>query len=77
LETEPLNAFRANELRRVLYGLYALLKVHFIKEEEIYLPLLDMTLTEGEMRQVYNDMRTAAEAARTGSAALDAAPVAR
>jgi iron-sulfur cluster repair protein YtfE (RIC family) len=28
-------------LRRVLYGLYTLVKVHFAKEEGIYLPILD------------------------------------
>jgi len=31
-------------LRRVLDGRYALVKVHFAKEEEVYLPLLDMRL---------------------------------
>ncbi len=32
-------------LQQTLYGLYALLKVHFAKEEEIYLPLLETNLT--------------------------------
>jgi len=36
-----ITTLQAQALRRVLYGLYALLKVHFAKEEEIYLPLLD------------------------------------
>lgn len=29
------------ELRRVLYGLYTPLRVHFAKEQEIYFPILD------------------------------------
>lgn len=33
------------ELRRVLYGLYTLLWVHFAKEQEIYVPILDDALT--------------------------------
>jgi hemerythrin-like domain-containing protein len=40
----------ANGLRRVLYGLHHLVKVHFAKEEEVYLPILDVRLdpTEAE-----------------------------
>lgn len=34
-------------LRRVLYGLYSLVKVHFAKEEEIYLPILEEQLSLG------------------------------
>ena len=35
-------------LRRILYGLYALITVHFAKEEDIYLPLLDTRLPAQE-----------------------------
>lgn len=31
-------------LRRILYGLYAIIKLHPAKEEEIYLPLLEARL---------------------------------
>jgi iron-sulfur cluster repair protein YtfE (RIC family) len=31
-------------LRRLLYGLYAVVMLHFAKEEELYLPLLDREL---------------------------------
>jgi iron-sulfur cluster repair protein YtfE (RIC family) len=55
----------ANELRRILYGLYALLKVHFAKEEEVYLPILEAHLTEGEAVTLYRQMEHAAEQART------------
>lgn len=43
-------------LRRVLYGLYALVIVHFAKEEEIYLPLLDARLTPEEATQMFEAM---------------------
>lgn len=33
------------ELRRLLYGLYAIVRLHFAKEEEVYLPILDAELT--------------------------------
>lgn len=39
---------QANELRRLLYGLHTVVKLHFLKEEEVYLPLLDARLTEAE-----------------------------
>jgi iron-sulfur cluster repair protein YtfE (RIC family) len=46
-------------LRRILYGLYVLIKVHFVEEEEIYLPLLEDRLDEREA----GDMIAAIEAA--------------
>lgn len=39
-------------LRRVLYGLHALLKVHFAKEEEVYLPLLESHLSNAEAHRL-------------------------
>jgi iron-sulfur cluster repair protein YtfE (RIC family) len=48
------------ELRRVLYGLYALVKLHFAKEEEIYLPLLDVALSETEAQALLADMEQTA-----------------
>jgi len=47
-------------LRRVLYGLYAILKLHFAKEEEVYLPLLDARLTPDEARAMFEAMEQAA-----------------
>jgi nucleotide-binding universal stress UspA family protein/iron-sulfur cluster repair protein YtfE (RIC family) len=55
---------QAKELRRVLYSLYALLKVHFAKEEEIYLPLLDEWLTAEHADEIFQAMERAAERAR-------------
>ena len=54
----------ARALRRVLYGLYALVKVHFAKEEEIYLPLLDSRLTPEEAHAMFEAMETAAHQAK-------------
>jgi len=41
LSSHDMTSGSANAVRRVLYGLYALLRVHFAKEQEIYLPLLE------------------------------------
>jgi iron-sulfur cluster repair protein YtfE (RIC family) len=51
---------QARALRRVLYGLYTLLKVHFAKEEEIYLPILDAKLTADEAHTMFSNMEAAA-----------------
>jgi iron-sulfur cluster repair protein YtfE (RIC family) len=51
-------------LRRVLYGLYALVKLHFAKEEEIYLPLLDSKLTAEEAHTLFEAMDAAASEAK-------------
>jgi iron-sulfur cluster repair protein YtfE (RIC family) len=44
------------ELRRVLYGLHALVGLHFAKEEEVYLPLLDRELTADEAQELFERM---------------------
>lgn len=44
----------ANELRRLLYGLYAIVKLHCAKEEEIYLPILDNHLSEGDAHELFH-----------------------
>ncbi len=59
-----LSPAQAAGLRRVLYGLYALVKVHFAKEEEVYLPLLDARLTSAEAGQMFEAMEAAAESAK-------------
>ena len=43
-----LSAEQAAGLRRVIYGLYTLVKTHFDKEEEVYMPLLEDNLTPDE-----------------------------
>ena len=49
-----------NELRRVLYGLHALVRLHFAKEEEVYVPLLEQRLSEAEARSMFQAMREVA-----------------
>ena len=55
---------QAMALRRVLYGLYALVKLHFAKEEEIYLPLLDAKLSAKEAREMFEHMGAVAHEAK-------------
>lgn len=55
------NELQIKALRQVLYGLYAIVKVHFAKEEDIYLPLLDARLTPEEARQMFEAMEMAAQ----------------
>lgn len=54
-----------NDLRRVLYGLYAIVKLHFAKEEEVYLPLLDARLTPETARDLFEAMESAAGEAKS------------
>jgi iron-sulfur cluster repair protein YtfE (RIC family) len=51
-------------LQRVLYGLYALVKVHFAKEEEVYLPILEKRMTAEEATKMFEDMENAASHAK-------------
>jgi iron-sulfur cluster repair protein YtfE (RIC family) len=58
----------AESLRRALYGLYAVIALHFAKEEEVYLPLLDARLPEAEAQEVFERMEHAAEEAKQAAA---------
>jgi hypothetical protein len=51
-------------LQRVLYGLYALVKVHFAKEEEVYLPILEERLSPEEAKAMFETMENAASRAK-------------
>ena len=64
VSTSEIGAKQANELKRVLYGLYTLVKVHFAKEEEVYLPLLDANLTADEAKDLFEAMEEAAGEAK-------------
>lgn len=55
---------QTQSLRRVLYGVYALLKVHFAKEEEVYLPILDQHLTPESAQEMFAAMEDAAHNAK-------------
>ncbi|HEX6581903.1 MAG TPA: hemerythrin domain-containing protein [Actinomycetota bacterium] len=52
------------DARRVLYGLYALVKLHFTEEEEIYVPILEDALDDQHARAMFDRMEAAAAAAR-------------
>ena len=60
---DELDADLADGLRRVLYGLHALVKVHFAKEEEVYLPILEARLTDDDADRMFADMHGPAHAA--------------
>lgn len=47
-------------LQRVLYGVYALVKVHFAKEEEVYLPILESWLTPEVAAEMFEKMEDSA-----------------
>jgi hemerythrin-like domain-containing protein len=53
------------DARRVLYGLYALVKLHFAEEEEIYVPVLEDALDPDDARKMFDRMEAAAADART------------
>ena len=63
-----LTTVQIKDLRRVLYGLYTLVKVHFAKEEEVYLPILDARLTPEEAHRLFEDMEHAAHQAKSALA---------
>ncbi len=65
LESASLDISQERALRRVLYGLYAVVKVHFAKEEEVYLPILDARLAADEAHQLFEAMERAAQEARS------------
>lgn len=57
------NRAHAIALRRVLYGLYAILKLHLAKEEDLYLPILDAALSSDEAAALFRRMEHAATTA--------------
>jgi iron-sulfur cluster repair protein YtfE (RIC family) len=52
----------ARALRRVLYGLHAIVRLHFAKEEELYLTLLDERLSAGQARELLEAVQHASHA---------------
>lgn len=64
LVDKPLTGDQVTSLRRVLFGVYGLVKVHFAKEEEVYLPILDQRLTPESALKMFEAMEAAAHAAK-------------
>lgn len=67
LTDQALTPAQATALRRVLFGVYALLKVHFAKEEEVYLPILDQRLTPESAQEMFEAMEDAARKAKAAA----------
>ena len=65
LESASVAVSQEQALRRVLYSLFAVVTVHFAKEEEVYLPILDARLTADEAHQLFEAMERAAQEARS------------
>jgi len=58
---------QAMALRRVLYGLHAIVKLHFEKEEELYLPVLDRWLIEERAGVLFRLMGETTAAAKASA----------
>ncbi|HEY3310679.1 MAG TPA: hemerythrin domain-containing protein [Anaerolineales bacterium] len=67
---ESLTIAQSRSLRRVLYGVYGLVKVHFAKEEEVYLPILDRWLTPKSAQDLFEKMEAAAHEAKHAARAV-------
>lgn len=65
MDKESLGPSQELALRRVLYGLAALVAVHFAKEEEVYVPLLETRLTPAEAHHLFETMEQAAREAKS------------
>jgi len=64
LTGDVLSAEQITSSRRVLFGVYALVKVHFAKEKEVYLPILDQRLTPESAKEMFEQMESAAYRAK-------------
>jgi len=58
LSNPVITPLQERALRRVLYGLYALLKAHIAQEEDVVLHILDERLSPSEAREVCDAMRS-------------------
>jgi iron-sulfur cluster repair protein YtfE (RIC family) len=65
---DELDADLTGALRRVLYGLAAIVRLHLAKEEEVYVPVLEAGLTAGAADRLFEEMDTAAFHAQAASA---------
>jgi iron-sulfur cluster repair protein YtfE (RIC family) len=64
LKAGPPSDEQAAALRRLLYGLYTLIRLHFTKEELVYLPVLDEGLSPDAAAAMFAGMERAAAHAR-------------
>lgn len=59
--TDAATAEQRRALQRALYGLYAVVRLHFAKEEEVYLPALDAGMSPEDASEMFRAMHEAAE----------------
>ncbi len=61
----PVSESDEQALRRVLYGLYAISKLHLAKEEEIYFPMLEARLPAEEVERLVEAMESTVTEAKS------------
>ena len=66
----PLSEAEEQALRRVLYGLYAIIRLHLAKEEEIYLPILEARLHAEEVNRLVDAMERTVNEAKSSLKAI-------
>lgn len=66
LAAEVVSPSAERSLRRILYGLYALVRLHFTEEEEIFVPALEEGLTEERASELFEAMEAMAAHVRAG-----------
>ena len=67
----PVSESDEQALRRVLYGLYAIIKLHLAKEEEIYLPILEARLPASEVNGLVEAMQGTVMEAKSSLRMID------
>ncbi len=68
LDTTHLTAGDERGLRRLLYGLHTLVRVHLAKEEEVFLPILDDALTADRAHDLFVTMEYVAKSLMSAAA---------
>ena len=67
----PENEADEQVLCRILYGLYAIIKLHLAKEEEIYLPILELRLPDSEVNDLVEAMEGTVSKAKSSLRTLN------
>jgi iron-sulfur cluster repair protein YtfE (RIC family) len=60
LAGEVVSASIERSLRRILYGLHAVIRLHFAEEEEIFIPALEAGLSRARAEELFEAMEAAA-----------------
>ena len=65
---DPPTEAERDRIAAILHGLHAIVALHFAKEEEIYLPILDRCLTAETAAELFDRMHHAADRHREAAA---------